>query len=99
MITVAQYEQAEVELTLKGTRKAWEIHAAVYSVVVSALVALNILLVFFTDAGFWWFPFPLVGWGIGLTMHYLFGVRWAERELRGHQASVEKHAERLKAVA
>jgi hypothetical protein len=23
---------------------------------------------------FLWFYFPLIGWGIGLAMHYLFGV-------------------------
>jgi hypothetical protein len=33
-----------------------------------------------------------VGWGVGLTMHYLFGVRWAEREVRARQARVERYA-------
>ena len=57
------------------------------------------LIVALTDAwNFYWFPFPLVGWGIGLTFHYLYGVRWAERELKTRQAKIEKHAEKLRAA-
>jgi hypothetical protein len=98
MVTVDQYQQAERELTLPEWRRGWRIHAAVYVLVNAALLALNVALVTTTDAGFWWFPFPLVGWGIGLTMHYLHGVRWAERELRARQAQVEQRAERLRAA-
>ncbi len=99
MITVAQYEQAERELAVAGSRRGWTIHAAIYAAVITALVVLNVMLVLYTDNSFWWFPFPLVGWGIGLTMHYLFGVRWAERELRKHQTEVESYAAHLRPAA
>lgn len=94
MITTAAYQRAERELTVREWRRGWRIHAAIYALVMSGLIALNVLLAVYTDAGFFWFPFPLVGWGIGLTMHYLHGVRWAEREVRARQEQVERHAER-----
>lgn len=33
--------------------------------------------------------FPLIGWGTGLTMHYLFAVLWTRSETEGWQAKVE----------
>ncbi len=93
MISAEDYQRAERELTMREWRRGWRIHAAIYAVVMTALTALNVALVLTTDADFLWFPFPLVGWGIGLTMHYLHGVRWAEREIAARQARVVEHAE------
>jgi hypothetical protein len=98
MITKEEYRQAERELALREGRRAWRIHAVVYALVNAGLIGLNLALIAWTDAGFVWFPFPLVGWGIGLTFHYLYGVRWAERELRGRQDAVEAYAETRKAA-
>ncbi|MBD0338578.1 MAG: 2TM domain-containing protein [Thermoleophilia bacterium] len=58
----------------------------------TGLVVLNVLLVAYTEASFYWFPFPLVGWGIGLAMHYLFGVRRADIEIRATRARIERLA-------
>lgn len=99
MVTTDQYMRAERELTLRESRRGWRVHAAIYAVVGAGLVALNVALVATTDAWFYWFPFPLVGWGIGLALHYLHGVRWAEREIRARQATVERYAEETKAAA
>lgn len=99
MISTAEYRQAELDLTVREWKRGWRIHAAIYAVVMSGLVALNVLLNVYTDAGFFWFPFPLVGWGAGLALHYLHGVRWAEREIRARQAQVERHAERTTRAA
>ena len=99
MITLEQYENAEREMTLREWKRGWRIHALIYVLVNAALVALNIALVVATDAGFFWFPFPLVGWGIGLTFHYLHGVRWAERDIRRRQESIERRAERIREAA
>ena len=59
------------------------------AVVMTGLVVLNLLIAARTESNFIWFPFPLVGWGIGRTMHYLHGVRWADREIRARQARIE----------
>jgi hypothetical protein len=40
--------------------------------------------------------FPLLGWGIGLTFHYIYGYRRAGSEIRARQAEVEKYAGRTK---
>ena len=92
MITLEDYQRAERELAVRESRRGWRIHAAIYAVVMTALTVLNVVLVLTTDADFFWFPFPLVGWGIGLAMHYLHGVRWAEREIGARQARIAKLA-------
>ena len=99
MVSTEDYERAERELTLAESRRGWRVHATFYAVVTTGLVVLNLLLVAYTEASFFWFPFPLVGWGIGLTMHYLYGVRWAEREVRARQARVERHARETRVAA
>jgi len=90
-VSVEQYEKAELEVQAEGARRGFRIHAAIYLVVQTGLILINLLVA----PDFIWFPFPLVGWGIGLTMHYLFGVRWLRREIRRHQQKVEERALRL----
>jgi hypothetical protein len=94
MFTAADYERAERELTLREWRTGWKIHVTIYALVMVGLTVLNLVLVANTDADFLWFPFPLIGWGIGVTMHYLHGVRWAERDIRARQEKIEEIASR-----
>jgi hypothetical protein len=94
MITLADYQRAEREMALQEGRRGFAIHAVVYAVVMAGLTVLNILLITQTDENFVWFVFPLVGWGFGLTMHYLHAVRWADREGRERQTKVEAYCER-----
>jgi hypothetical protein len=51
------------------------------------------VLVANTEDDFLWFFFPLVCWGIGLTLHYLAANRWAVRDIRRRQALIERQAE------
>lgn len=97
MPTLEQYQTAEREKTLHEWRRGWRIHALVYAGVNVGLVALNAVRNSSSNDSFWWFPFPMVGWGIGLARHYLRSVRWAEREIRRRQAEIEERAERLTA--
>jgi hypothetical protein len=55
------------------------------------LVACNLKFV----PGFLCFFFPLIGWGIGLTMHYLFGVLWVRSETENWQSKVEHRAREI----
>jgi hypothetical protein len=89
MVSLAEYKQAELKLDLHDMRRGWYIHALVYVLVNTGLVALNLILLTQTDESFLWFPFPLVGWGIGLFNHYLHAIRRAEKEIRVRQAYVE----------
>jgi len=56
---------------LDEERRGFQIHRLVYSIVIPVLAIMNLTFV----PEFLWFLFPMIGWGIGLTMHYLFGVR------------------------
>lgn len=65
------------------------IHLLVFTVVNASLFAIDAL-----SGGGWWFYWPLLGWGIGLTLHVLvisvpiFSPSWAERRAR---RQVESH--------
>jgi hypothetical protein len=50
----------------RGERAGFRIHATVF-------VAVNLMLVVvwaLTGAGYPWFLFPLLGWGVGLAAHF-----------------------------
>ena len=70
MLSLDQYQRAEVELHSSRARRGFKIHAIVFAVVMSGQIVLNVLLIAFTDAKFPWVIFPLVGWGIGLACNY-----------------------------
>jgi hypothetical protein len=92
-ITVQDYERAERDLIREEARRGFRAHAIAYTVVNAILLVLNLLVIRFTDDNAYWFMFPLVGWGIGLTMHYVFGVRQLEAQITERQARIEKRAE------
>jgi hypothetical protein len=81
-ITLRDYERAEVEMRAVEGRRGFYIHAAVYVLVNRMLTIINLMFV----PEFLWFFFPLIGWGIGLVMHFLFGVLWVRSETEGWQA-------------
>jgi len=68
----------------RSEKRGFAIHATTFAFVSSALTAINLALV----PRFAWSPFPLVGWGFGLTTHYLFGVRGLSETLDKEQAKV-----------
>jgi len=50
-----------------GAKLGFFVHLTVY-------IAVNLVLVFInysTDRGYLWFPWPMMGWGIGLLFHGL----------------------------
>ena len=96
MLTAEEYKRAEFDLTLADLRRGFKIHALVFAIVMTALITLNSLLWAFTDGDFPWAVFPLVGWGIGLTFHYLDAYRREGRSIRARQGEIEAYAERLK---
>lgn len=96
MLTADEYREAEFGYSLEEAKRGFEIHAAVYALVMSGLIVLNALLIAFTDANFPWVVFPLVGWGIGLAFHYIYGFRRAGVTIRHRQETVAERAERPK---
>jgi 2TM domain-containing protein len=96
MLTADEYRQAEFGYTVAELRRGFKIHAVVYALVITGLSVLNALLWVYADVNFPWAVFPLVGWGIGLTLHYHFGFRRAGREALTRQSKVEQYAERTR---
>jgi hypothetical protein len=99
MLTSEQYMRAEFDYTLAEARRGFKIHAAIYAVVMTGLIALNALLIAFTDANFPWVVFPFVCWGVGLTVHYVYGFRRAGGEIRARQTKIEDYAKRPRVTA
>ena len=66
--------------------KGFYVHLVIYVIVISGLFVINAL----TGHGRWWFVWPAIGWGIGLTIHALstfgmislLGRDWEERRLK-----------------
>jgi uncharacterized membrane protein len=83
-IDLDEYLQAEREMRQQDGRRGFTVDAVLYLVVNAVLITVNLVFV----PEFLWFIFPLVGWGIGLTFNYLFGVRWAAREAAKHEERV-----------
>lgn len=96
MLTAEEYRQAEFGYTLAELKRGFKIHAAIYGFVMTGLVVLNALLIAYTDADFPWVVFPFVGWGVGLTFHYLDAYRWGGRSIRARQHEIAAYAERTK---
>jgi hypothetical protein len=91
-VSVQQYEQAERDLTREDQRRGFRIHATVYALVNTLLIAINLYLIAQTSEDFVWFVFPLVCWGVGLAMHYYFGVYRLEANVTEWQHRIEEHA-------
>jgi hypothetical protein len=88
VITVNAYKKAYEEIVVQEEKKGFRIHSIVYMCVNVLLIVINLIFV----REFIWFIFPLVGWGIGLAMHYLFGIRKLNERLKEKEAEAEAKA-------
>ena len=87
-ITLEDYKAADQQLEREQARRGFTIHAIVYALVMTGLIILNLTVA----TEFPWAVFPLVCWGIGLTAHYLFGLRWADKTITDRQTRIEQRA-------
>ena len=63
-VTLADYQKANRKIRTSQAKIGFQIHLAAYILVNTLLITINLL---FAPA-FYWFVFPLIGWGIGVTM-------------------------------
>ena len=89
-ITLAQYESAERELSMREARIGLVVHAVVTALVWAVLIPINIVVA----PEFPWSAFVVVGMGIGLFFHW-FGYRRAEIDIRKRQEQIEARAHEL----
>ena len=52
-------------------------HLAVYGIVNAILIVINVT----TSPGYYWFKWPLLGWGIGVFFHGMSTYVWGEGSL------------------
>ncbi len=91
-ITLAEYKKAYREIVSEEEKRDFFVHLVVYVLVNVMLIAINFL---YSPEAIWFF-YPLIGWGIGISMHYLFGVHWIEKELTEKEAKAEYKAREAK---
>jgi hypothetical protein len=84
-VTLANYQNANRKMRTGQAKIGFMAHLTAYIGVNTLLITINLLFV----PAFYWFVFPLIGWGIGVTMHYTFGVRRLEAQLKAEEAKIE----------
>ena len=91
-ISLDKYKEAYREIRKEEEKTGFLVHLVVYLLVNAMLIAINFL---YSPEDVWFF-YPLIGWGIGLSMHYLFGVKWIEKTLKEREAKAEYKAREAK---
>ena len=94
-ITLEDYKRVDRQLERQDARRGFAIHAIVYGLVMTGLIILSVTV----GDVFPWAGLPLACWGVGLTLHYLFGVRWADKTISGRQAQIQQRAAASKRAA
>ena len=85
-----RYEEAKKRVT---EIKDFYHHLVVYGVVNVVLIILNLM----TSPGYYWFVWPLFGWGIGVALHGVsvfggfWGRSWEERKIKELMDRDEPH--------
>jgi len=87
-----EYKKAYREVVSEEEKRVFLIHLVVYVLVNAMLIAINFI---YSPEAIWFF-YPLIGWGIGITIHYLSGVRWIQKELEEKEAKAEYKAREAK---
>lgn len=87
-ITLEEYKKAYREIEKEDAESGFLVHLVIYILVNVMLIIINLLY----SAEVLWFLYPLIGWGIGLVMHYLVGVRLIEKEIIKKEARAEYRA-------
>ena len=87
-LTLKRYKEAYREITRQEERSGFMVHLIVYILVNTMLVILNFVYVP-TEIWFFW---PLLGWGIGLVLHYIFAIKQIDAELEEKEAKAEYYA-------
>ncbi len=90
-ITLAEYKRADAELRIEEGRIGFIAHAIIYALMNALLIVINLAFVPENT----WFFYPLIAWGIGLLMHYLYEIRFVRRTIEEREAKVEYRARQI----
>ena len=92
-ISLEDFKEALKEIRVINARRSFISHLTAYIIVNAFLLFINLWI----NPHYLWFPYPLVGWGIGIVFHYLAIrpsaiIEEAEKEI----AYIEYHAKKRK---
>jgi len=59
--------QRENDARMKEEQNGFKIHRTIYTCIIGLLIVINLTV----TPKFIWFVFPMLGWGMGLTVHYI----------------------------
>jgi fatty acid desaturase len=82
------------ESSLEDARADFAAHAAMYTLVMTALIVLNFSFL----TGFWWSVVPVIGFGVALALHYRY-LRRIEQADADRRARAARRAATVKPAA
>ncbi|HIE14039.1 TPA: 2TM domain-containing protein [Candidatus Bathyarchaeota archaeon] len=82
------YQRALREVRIEKAKREFSIHLIVYVIVNVMLIVINLM---YTPKYIWFF-YPLLGWGIGIAIHYYAGVVHLLKEMEAEEALAERRA-------
>jgi hypothetical protein len=90
-ISLETYREMYRDVVKEEGNRGFVNHVAIFVLVSVIMIVVN--MVFFP-----WevvFIYMVTGWGIGLILHYWFGVRWIKQDIEGREAKAEYRARRV----
>lgn len=84
-IPIEEYKKAYREIVVDEEKRGFLAHLTVYVLVNAMFVAIN----FIYSSRLNWSLYPLLGWGSGVSMHYLYSVRWMDKKLNDREAKAD----------
>ena len=87
-VSLKDYQKALREVRMEKAKRGFTIHLIVYTIVNVMLIAINLIYASKTI----WFFYPLLGWGIGIAIHYYAGVIHFPKEMEAEEALAERRA-------
>lgn len=91
-ITLEEYKKAYREVVKEEEKRGFLVHLTIYILINIMLIIINLL---YSPKTIWFF-YPLLCWGIGISLHYLSSVRWIEKTLEEKEAKAEYKARKIK---
>ena len=85
-MTAEEYKKRSREFELREARKGLIAHSIVVAFVTILLASIN--LIFFPEVI--WFIYPGLGMGLGVVVHYIFGLRLAGRWISMKERTIEE---------
>ncbi|CAB3288586.1 Histidine kinase [Methanocaldococcus lauensis] len=85
------YKKVYREIIKEKKKRKFLIHLIIYIIVNAMFIVDNLL---YTPKEIW-FIYPLIFWGIGLLIHYLYGIHWIDNILKDIEARAEYRAREI----